>query len=706
MMSQLYSLALLFATIWVVGCAREPVRVTPKPAAPPDSDVFRRANDTFRYTENTRAGDEWTRFRSGFEQLNSHFGKVEVIKSMQELAAENRKFLETEVHLTEDELAEVESTSFRSADAHYLDECFLLRDVARVLEVAGVEPIAQANLHFHWVMRNVFLYEQIDSWIPPAFTLRRGHGSPLERAQVFLALLRQSQIDGCLIVVPETEPIQLLVAVLDPNAKTPTLHLFDPRLGSALMGKDGKSILTLKDALDEPALLQPALITPSQAKQMEAWLVCPLYAMSPRLLELQRGLSRHDAIVLHLNAAELKKEIAKATTLPIKVWNPPGQGKATPNSPTRNLRLFVPKQEGGLDETNRVARVSQARVPITNFLANYERINFTAKLLPKTAHELMLGVSADLFNKYDLQTREMYLRGLYDSMLRRHERLQSFAKDDGLIGLASNPEFRAELVAWQKQMTLANADAQHEDPKIKAKGQQAMQGLWSRDRFIGWLVELNKEEKLDRKHEKTVLTRVLAVGMREYFDFEMARAQASINQEKAEFAQALLLKNPADYARKEARDAWLVAKSSWAIYLDRIVLDSTIKQRMEQLQQVPGEQLDKRIALLETLHLEIHKYFQARLLLAECLEHLEGAETVRAEFERIKGAIEALEKKGLLHAEIKGLVTALPQLKLSPPSQAYFQTRLELLARDWSEQGHYFWMKQRIERKIGPPAKS
>ena len=74
---------------------------------------------------------------------------------------------------------------------------------------------------FHWVMRNVLPCEQGDSWTPPAFTLRRGHGSPLERALVFLAFLRQARIEGCLIVVPEkdAEPKSFLVAVLDATTR-------------------------------------------------------------------------------------------------------------------------------------------------------------------------------------------------------------------------------------------------------------------------------------------------------------------------------------------------------------------------------------------------------------------------------------------------------------------------------------------------------
>jgi hypothetical protein len=453
-------------------------------------------------------------------------------------------------------------------------------------------------------------------------------------------------------------------------------------------------------------LLQPSLIGPGQAKKLEAWLVCPLYALAPRLLEMQRRLSNLDTIVLHLNASELSREIAKATTLPIKVWNPhPVQGK-TPNSPTRCLRLFLPKQEGGIDDTGRAARFALARAPLHNILLNYAQINFTPQLLPKAAFELMNAISRDFIDKYDLQTREMYLRGMYDSVARRHERLQLFAKDDSLLGLVQDQKFRKELVDWQKQMSLANAYAQDPDPQVRAKGQQAIQALWSRDQFIAWMIELNKEElskeeKLG-KHEKTVLTRVLAVGMRDHFDFELARSQASTNHEKAVYAQAMLQEKPVEHTRKDARQAWATAKSSWSsFYLDRIGLDSMVQKRLEQLQRIPDDQIDKRISLLETLHREVHKYFQAKLRLSECVEHVDGAKKCKQDLEGIKIEIEEMEKKGLLHTEINEILAQLP-----PQVRPFFQNRLDLLGRDWTEQGNYFWMKKQIERAIDDLPKS
>jgi hypothetical protein len=689
----------------LAGCSKTPVSNVKGEvkAETKGRDPWTRFLETVRYTESTRAGDEWTRFRAGCEQLNSQMAKADLVGRMREQSIKQRKFLEEQIHLTEDELAEVESPSFRTADAHYLDECFLLRDVASSLNIAGLAPMDQAQLYFDWVMRNVLPHEQTDSWTPPAFTLRRGHGSPLERSLVFLALLRQAQIEGCLLVVPELEPKQFLVAVLDGNGTTSHLHLFDPSLGLPLRSKEGGAVLTLKQALAEPALLHASQITPDQLKQLEAWLVCPLYALSPRLRELQIRLIQKETIVLHLNAPDLASEVAKATTLPIKVWNPPAKGPTLPNSPTRCLRLFLPKQEGGLDETGRSAMMARARVPLQRVLVNYAQIDFTENLLPKSAFELMKGITVDFFNKFDLQPREMYLHGQYDSMTRRYERLQPFAQDDLLIGLGQDPKFRKELVDWQRKMSSANADSDSPDPGVRSRARQEMQSLWSNDQFVSWMLDLSKEDKLDHQHKKTVLTRILGVGMREYFDLEMARMRASLNQEKAAQAQAILKSQKTPAARQEARDAWGVAKSSWsAHYLDHITLDAMIDQQWKQLRQVGIEQpelLDKRLSLLESLHLEIHKYFQAKLRLAECLEHREGGKAAKEYLESIKAEIVALEKKGLLQTEVKTLTDLLPRV-LPRPALPFFQKRLDLLGHDWSPQGNYFWLRQQADQRI------
>ncbi|MBM3994897.1 MAG: hypothetical protein FJ303_12200 [Planctomycetes bacterium] len=702
-MRHLLLLAILLPLV-VVGCGRDPVRpAKPKNVSIEKGDAFRRFVDSVRYHEHTTAGEEWTRFRSALDLLSGHFASADVVKSAREQSAEQRLFLKSEADLTEDEIAEVESTTFRSADAHYLDECFLLNEALRSLELDETPSEQRAEDIFRWMTRNVLLHEQGDSWTPPAFTLRRGRGSAIERALVFLAMLRQARIDGCLIVLPEKDVKHFLVGVVAGDEKSSRLRLFDTRLGLAIWTKDGQRPASLHDALAEPTILSASQITADHAKKLEAWLVCPLYAMAPRMAELQKGLSRHLAVTTHLRAMDLAKNVRTASGLSTKVWNPRKEAGAAENSPTRCLRMFLPKQEGGVDESHRATLAGLARLPLADIFANYAEIQFTDRLLPPTAHAIMTNITVSLLNKYELQPREMFLRGQFDPLLRRFERLQAFAQDESLFGLVDNEQFRTDLREWQKQLIDANANASHEDPKMRAKAQQDMQALWNRDQFIGWMLALDKEERLEKKHEKTVLTKVLAVGMREHFEAELLYVQAALHQEKAEVAQSLLRRQQAANAAAKLRvqEDWDRAASGWRFYVERVAIESAIERILRKARAVvpnpknPFDQIDRQIGLLETLHLTIHKYFHAKLAQVECLERMEGAKGTPARLRAIQAEIETLLKNGAVAADIK----TLSQDRFAK-EQPRNQKRLTLLARDWGDAGNLAWIKRHVEHRL------
>ena len=441
-------------------------------------------------------------------------------------------------------------------------------------------------------------------------------------------------MEGCLIVVPGTDPPRLLVAVIEP--KTTNLRLFDPRLGLAVRGKDGTGIATLRDALAEPKLLAPSGISPEEAKKLEAWLICPLFALSPRMQVLQDELSRYESIVLYLNAPALAEEIGKASQLPVKVWNPPAQDKTRANSPTRCLWMFLPKSDGGLDDGYRAELFARTRMPFANVVANLALINVTETLMPRPAWGRLFDYSADLFNKYDLQPREMFLRGLQEAMFRRQNRLDPFVSNPGLKNLLSNKAFvTQEVPKWLDQVRTVCASIDADDPRQKAKMQQALAGLLGHDHFLGRLIEVDKDEQVDREaknaeKEKTVVTKILAVGTREYLEFALARLQACAETEKAERAQALLQSQtaPGAGAKKRADDGWQEAKGAWAnAYLQHITPKNKIGQyafHVKRLGQNPGDVV-LAIGLLETLHLDLQKYFDAKLRFAECKAHTDRA---------------------------------------------------------------------------------
>lgn len=712
-MKYLLRSVVLLVSLVIVGlasCSRAPEVKSPKGAENVDNpaNVFQTVLNGFRYPENPSDSDDWTRFREGIRPLDSYFAGAEVLDRIGKAAAAQRKFLQTELGLSAAELAEVEATSFRTADAHYLDECFLLHETARSLAVRNLPAAEQAHLCFQWVMRNVLPHEQGDSNTPPAFTLRRGYGSPMERAIVFLALLRQAQIEGCLILAPGSAPLPFLVGVHD--AKTSSLRLFDTRLGLAVISKDGKSIATLQEAIDDPALLRPSAITPEQAKKLEPWVVCPLHALAPRLFELQRGLSPFEPLTLYMNAGDVHKEISKAAKAPVKVWkadveflSPRSEKHKAIIAPTRWLRTFVPKEEGGIDESKRTELFAIARIPFPSIMVNYAQINMTERLLPGPVFRSLQNATQALFSRYALQTREMHLRGRHDAMIRRQERMQFFVRHEALLGLLRNETFAKERLEWQQKVK-----QEHADLVIDAKAQAQMQrvaAIWIQDVFIRYLLDVESEKQLDRTDKTSVKTQILAVGIRDYFEAELPRSRAAADHEKAARAQALLRASakPSAAVKERAREAWEIASSGWGnSYLDRITMTGLIEsQRKQAAERRPlsdiREEVHTQISLLEKLHLDLHKFFQAKFRLAECREALAGAKSARAYLESTKAEIESLEKMAILKKDVQDLSDA---LRGSAGIQAFFQPRLDLLARDWSQDGSYFWLKQHIDRRL------
>ncbi len=135
-----------------------------------------------------------TRYWEGLQLLNADIQEHAEKRARLIPSAETCKSLAETVGLSAEELAEVESPTYRRADAEYIAECFLLRDAARALEVHGAAPAEVLRQAFQWVQRHVLLHEQGDDWLPPAQVLRRGYGSTRDRTRVFVALVRQLQL--------------------------------------------------------------------------------------------------------------------------------------------------------------------------------------------------------------------------------------------------------------------------------------------------------------------------------------------------------------------------------------------------------------------------------------------------------------------------------------------------------------------------------
>ncbi len=696
-----------------VGCKRPPtvkVTKTDEKRTAVEASPFRSAMETFRYPDNPQLGIDWSRFREGMLQLKPYFDQDNV-RERARLSASEREFLEKRTELPVAIVAELEGVRFRDTDAHYLDECYLLRDIAKSTNVSGVAGLALAEHHFRWVMRNVVLHEQVDQFAPPAFVLRRGYAGALERAVVFLGLLRQAKLDGCLLIAPpDGEATPFLVGVINP--KTEKLHLFDTRLGLPLRGKDNRLIATLEELQADASLGQRSKIDAAHLQKMTATLVLPLQGLAPRMLELQKGMTSHEAIVLHVDAGQIHANIAKAVApMPVTAWT--NAGPANP-APTWWLTQFLPPQEGGTDNRRRTIGFAASSGPLANVVLNYAQVNLTKSLLPAAAWNMLLGISDDLINKYDVQPREMFLHGQHEAMIRRLDRMQKLTKNDLFSGLAEDKVFRTDLAAWQKTAGLAYARLGSEDARQRGQGQYELQELWRRDPVLDVLINLDKDDKIeheDRTNPKgtaiedrikatkpSMLVRILAVGMREVFDLELARIVAGANHEKAASAQAAVdasLK-PTDSAKERADEAWGLAKTSWSsFYLSRLALDFIIEQRVEQAKIQP---ILIRIPLLESMHRDTFRILNAKLRLSECVFYTQGQDESLAYLTSVKSEIEGIEKKGLMAALTAQTLAELRQH--SGPEANALTKRLELLDNDWRLTGTYAWLKQHIDARI------
>ncbi|MFO0843492.1 MAG: hypothetical protein U0797_14005 [Gemmataceae bacterium] len=314
------------------------------------------------------------------QQLNAHLQQTEGHRP-KPLPPGQAEKLTASLALRPDDLAELTSATFTPLDAHHLDACFLLRDAARSLELApmaaeGKPPVRQSSLDraaagFAWVVRQVRLLPAdkqalFDAPAPPAKVLRRGTGSPLERALVFLALLEQFGLDeeeaagpqGCLVFAPDAKGQKRLWAC-GVAAGGDGLYLFDPRLGLPVPGPGGQGIATLAQAAADPAVLGQLKIdklaydvTADQAKSATAGMVCPLSAAAPRMRLLQDELLRLKAWRDQSLPSQVRVRLAEDPARALaSVQKAVGKADAVAPWPTGAtvLRRFLPKEEGGDD---------------------------------------------------------------------------------------------------------------------------------------------------------------------------------------------------------------------------------------------------------------------------------------------------------------------------------------------------------------------
>lgn len=368
-------LALILAAGLLAGCSGNNPRSSARTKAGTASSASRAVDDPLDAVHDLlRKSNDLDACRAAIQQLNQHLQRPGVERP-RALSQEERALLSSQFGLDEAELTEVSSPTFTSLDVRHLELSLLLHDAIRALHIDRATPLQQATAGLDWIVRQVHLREGSGTALPPYLVLRIGFGTALERAMIFVELLDQLGIDSCMIGLAANQSGQPSLQYWIPGALIDKqIYLFDTRLGLPLPGPNGRGVATLAQVRQDPTILRaltvdaknaPYDVTPEQVKQAEVHVACSLSALAPRMRYLQDFLAPTEKVPLGVDPIgewQRFQEACQAPPLkgiPLRVWNVPGD----PNTPIRVLRLFLPVEEGGIDQTHRREQIIRQLIP-------------------------------------------------------------------------------------------------------------------------------------------------------------------------------------------------------------------------------------------------------------------------------------------------------------------------------------------------------
>jgi hypothetical protein len=497
------------------------------------------------------------------QQLNAELARSPGEKPPS-LTEANLRFVREQFRLNEEESNEVGSASYTLLDGHYLDQCFLLRDAVQSLQLDGLPEEERVAAAFAWVVRQVRLVETNEEPAPPAAILRRGWGNDSERSLVFLAMLEQLDIPGCMIAVagPGGQRLWIPGALVNNN-----ILLFDTRLGVPLPGTNGREIATLGQARSRPEILQQLRpfdydVTPEQVRRSVILIGCSLSALAPRQGRLQQILASTNPVRLSQDPQALLQKFRHAILeqalagTPVQFWR----------VPTHALRAFLPPEEGGGDATrDRQRRFVESLVPwqlVPKQVADLQHVDTIPEQieLRTRLHDMFARPFVAFSPLADpKQPRELMLHGRQNEavkgLVEQLDKWHSFQAE-----ARADPELDKEFAQWFQQAVKTQGDF------LIAQRQASIRNSpESRETFKSAQANLESVWKDDKK-ARVFMSNAAATP----FCSEATYLLALAKHEQAEQTQARL-KMAADKPEapdKATRDAWQSAAEWWQNYLE------------------------------------------------------------------------------------------------------------------------------------------
>jgi hypothetical protein len=679
---------LLFASLLAVGCGGPAAVSTHK-----EADASQVSQDPLEsITEQLRRADDPVGCREALRVADSALeqdpeGKEKVARGAAALRA-----LQDQLGLSADEVEEATAAGFQPLDAHHVYLCLLLRDAAESLRLQGLSPLKQAERAFAWVVRQVVLRSPRDDvLVPPEVVLQLGEGSAEERALVFLALLQQLDLDGCMLALPGTEgsPERAWIpGVVLTEHEQPEIYLFDTRLGVPVPDPGGRGVATLRQVQKDPELLarlsadkeHPYDVSAEQARRAEPRLVVPLTALAPRIRYLEDRLAKRDGVRLAADPAALLKHLAAAAGGKVGVWNRQRQaGGPPPWTPTRALRLFLPPAEGGVDQGERWRREQRAQLFWSPLIVHHYRQLKAFDDLPPEARDRLRALADRLFLKYILVPHARLTRGLPEDATKSLVRIEAVVQDFRQAPMSKDGLDRA-IAGWRAQIKEAYLRLAHKEPD----GQARVNALWNEDQYLLYLTDPSEEEappRLNRSILSFLVLKAAGGPLRDEALFLLGLAW----QERAAGQQA-----GGDTA------AWGNAEGLSREYAENYSLSpATVRERVQTvLAHWRWQEFNMEIALAlwDCLFHDLRRAATARLFQAHALEAMGKEGQARQVLRQLAAEVAALPKEAGLHAALVECDQRLQQLPTA--QQDVWRPRLQRCQRELEPGGGLYWLGQ------------
>ncbi|HSQ56791.1 MAG TPA: hypothetical protein VLM40_13705 [Gemmata sp.] len=526
-----------------------------------------------------------TTCRSALSGLNADLANDASAPQPRGLSPQEEEALAKLVPLTKDDRDEIRSSAFSAHDAAYLAECLYLRDAVLAFDIPNVPDerpdhgiSRRADTAFAWVCRQVYLHPWLipvpntngfqASSLSPSAVLRRGYGSGLERMYVFLGLLQQMGLDGCLVGPPDAGgmPSGFIAhaedgtAVLTGTPRGPfwavgvrvgnDVRLYDPWRGRpfpATLNQLKANPESQKAWFEDKENVSG--ITAELAKKATAFLAAPVNSLAPRMASLEEQLKPDIGVKLAVNAAALRDAFPEPKPA---FWNPPQDQF----SYGRTARLFLPVDLGG------AAPAGMQQGLYTSYV--YNQLPPEGLLLPQELlqhPEVMDDVKPRILALARLSfggafilaqptPRERFQRGQFMDAAREIVKKEE-AFSTGLLRLRKNPDHEAQIKEWAEKAVALYTDQgralANRDQEGLAVARAAIEEHWTKPVAVRFL--------LDRA--------ISTIGLA-----EAKLLLAECKHEQAERLQSELECAIGDTAKlkQEAKNAWADACHAWSSY--------------------------------------------------------------------------------------------------------------------------------------------